>query len=103
LLSFGRCVFSSEAEFITSEIGESAESGILIESGSSAGDHVTNLREVHWLVLILVNGRNRRFAVTAEAGGVLPTGLWCEANKASLGCREEQRIDSDREWRYTLW
>ena len=99
LLSLGRCVFSSEAEFIASEIGESTASDLLIESGSSAGDHVVNFREVDWLVMMLISWRRVEFVGTAEAGGVLPTGLWCEASKASLGCREEERIVPFREWR----
>jgi len=99
LLSLGRCVFSSEAEFITSEIDESAASGILIESDSSAGEHVVSFREVHWLVMMLISWRKVEFVGKVEAGGVLPTGLWCEASKASLGCREEERIVPDREWR----
>ena len=99
LLSLGRCVFSSEAEFIASEIGESTASGLLIESNSSAGEHVVSFREVHWLVMMLISWRKVEFVGKVEAGGVLPTGLWCEASKASLGCREEERIVPDREWR----
>jgi hypothetical protein len=85
-------VFSplSKAEFIASEIGESTASGLLIESNSSAGEHVVNCREVYWLVMMLISWRKVEFVGKVEPGGVLPTGLWCEASKASLGCREKK-------------
>jgi hypothetical protein len=49
--------------------------------------------------MMLISWQKVEFVGTAEAGGVLPTGLWCEAIEASLGCREEERIVPDREWR----
>ena len=99
MFNLRECVFFSEAEFIASEIGESTPSGLLIESDSSAGEHVVSFREVHWLVMMLISWRKVEFVGKVEAGGVLPTGLWCAASKASLGCREEERIVPDREWR----
>ena len=99
MFNLRRCVFSFEAEFIASEIGESTASGLLIELDSSAGEHVVSFLEVYWLVMMLISWRKVEFAGKVEAGGVLATSLWCEAIEASRGCREEERIDSDREWR----
>ena len=97
LLSRGRCVFSSDA--YSQSVCRTTASGLLIELDSSAGEHVVSFREVHWLVMMLISWRKVEFVGKVEAGGVLPTGLWCEASKASLGCREEERIVPDREWR----